>query len=197
MSKETPRVPAKSSLLLWAALALPGVYFTFGFWQGSSFYGEYIHRTGDFSVKLLIVTMAVTPLSLVFGNASWVCWLRRNRRYLGVACFCYALLHTAAYLLEQPMDRILRESTEIPIGTGWLALSIMLPLALTSNDLSLRLLRRNWKLLHRLVYAVAALTFLHWVLTAFDPVAAYWHLGVLAGLECIRLGYARGRRSHR
>ena len=77
--------------------------------------------------------------------------------------------------------------------TGWLALVVMLVLAATSNDASVRRLGRRWPLLHRTVYAAAALSFVHWILSAFDPVPGYIHLGVLAGLEAIRLLRPRAR----
>ena len=63
----------------------------------------------------------------------------------------------------------------------------MLVLAATSNDAAVRSLRARWKWLHRAVYVAAALTFGHWVLTAFDPTTAYVHLGILAALQALRL----------
>ena len=60
-------------------------------------------------------------------------------------------------------------------------------LAATSNKLSVRKLGARWKVLHRLVYAGAILTFLHRVMLAFDPVAGYIHAGVLLVLESLRL----------
>ena len=77
------------------------------------------------------------------------------------------------------------------MATGWVAFLIMLALAATSNDRSVRLLRRRWKWLHRAVYLVAVLAFAHWILTAFDPWPGVWHLGVLAVLEGIRLWLVR------
>jgi sulfoxide reductase heme-binding subunit YedZ len=50
-----------------------------------------------------------------------------------------------------------------------------------------RWLKRNWKRLHRLVYLGAALALAHWMLTAFDPLAAYIHAGVLIAIEALRL----------
>ncbi|MEX2458656.1 MAG: hypothetical protein WD770_06685, partial [Actinomycetota bacterium] len=62
---------------------------------------------------------------------------------------------------------------------------IMLALALTSNDASLRRLGHGWKILHRAVYVAALLSFAHWVLSAFNPTPGYIHLGVLAALELL------------
>ena len=77
--------------------------------------------------------------------------------------------------------------------TGWLAFAIFLPLALTSNDASVRMLGRSWKRLHRAVYAAAVLSFAHWILEAFDPAVAYAHLAVLAAIQSARLAPAARR----
>jgi sulfoxide reductase heme-binding subunit YedZ len=71
--------------------------------------------------------------------------------------------------------------------SGWLAVGILLLLAATSNDASVRWLKRRWQLLHRAAYIAAILSFAHWVLSAFDPVPGYLHFAVLAILETIRL----------
>jgi sulfoxide reductase heme-binding subunit YedZ len=78
--------------------------------------------------------------------------------------------------------------------TGWLAFVIFVPLALTSNDLSLRLLRRGWKSLHRFAHLAALLTLAHWVLTAFDPFLGWCHVAALAGLEAWRFAKSYGPR---
>lgn len=174
--------------LVWAVLALPGLYFTYRYVQGATFYGEYLHATGELAARLLIVAMAITPLRLLFPNATWVRWLARRRRWIGVAAFGYSLLHAVAYLVRQAeLARIAEDAAEAAMWTGWLALLVMLALAATSNDLSVRRLGRRWKWLHRTVYVAAVLTFAHWILAAFDPLAGAVHLGALAALEAIRL----------
>jgi sulfoxide reductase heme-binding subunit YedZ len=183
-----PRLsPPIETGLLWALLALPGAFMTYRYVQGTTFYGEYLHATGELGARLLIVTMAVTPLRLMFANAAWTRWLVRRRRYLGVAAFGYALLHATAYLQRQSPAVITKEAAELALATGWVALLVMLLLAATSSDAAVRLLGRRWKWLHRAVYAAAVLTFAHWILTAFDPLPGAAHLGVLAALEAIRV----------
>jgi sulfoxide reductase heme-binding subunit YedZ len=178
-------------------LALPGAVMTYRYAAGITFYGEYLHATGELAARLLIVAMAVTPLKLAFPNAAWITWLARRRRQIGIAVFGYALLHAAAYLDRQPVGTVAAQALEIGMLTGWLAFVGLLALAATSNDASMRLLRRGWKLLHRAIYVVAVLTFAHWILTAFDPVPGALHLGVLAALEATRvwLMHASRRRS--
>lgn len=181
-----------SPYFFWLVLALPAAVQTARYWQGAVFYGEYLHWTGQFAAQLLIATMAVTPLRLAFPAARGLQWLARRRRYLGVATFGYALLHTLAYL-ERADDwsKVVDEALGIAIGTGWIALVIFLLLAATSNDVSVRGLGRGWKRLHRTIHVAALLTFAHWILTAFDPLAGWLHLAVLALLESFRVWKSR------
>lgn len=183
-----------SPYFAWLVLAAPGAYWLQGYWRGTLFYGEVVHATGVFATQLLIATLAVTPLRRLLPRAGWLGWVRRRRRYLGVAAFAYAALHSVVYLLrQQSLERILQDLQATAMWTGWLALLIMLALAATSNDAAVRRLRRRWQLLHRSVYLVAGLGFAHWILSAFDPQAAYVYLLVLAALESVRLWRRPGR----
>jgi sulfoxide reductase heme-binding subunit YedZ len=174
--------------LLAALLAVPWTWLAFGYLTGRLFYGELIHASGEWAIWTLLAALAVSPLRRLFPRQAWTAWLLPRRRYLGVASFAYALLHAAVYVLRLgELPRILAEALEAGMLTGWLAFAIFVPLALTSNDRSVRRLGRAWKRLHRLVYAAAVLSFAHWVLVAFDPTAAYAHLAVLALLEAVRL----------
>lgn len=180
--------------VFWGLLSLPGLYWLVAYWRERIFYGEFIHLSGDFAVQLLIATLTITPLRRVFPKAKWVRWLLSRRRYLGVAAFAYGLLHTLVYL-QRKVDPglILDEAKDSGMWTGWLALLIMLALASTSNNYSVRRLQRNWQKLHRTVYVAAALVFAHWILTAFDPTTAYWYLAVLVLLILIRLVFGHWR----
>lgn len=176
-----------ASWFAWLLLALPGAVLTYRYATGATFYGEYLHATGELAVRLLILAMAVTPLKVVLPSAAWLRWLARRRRYVGVAAFGYSLLHAGAYLERQALATIIEEAGQLALAAGWIAFIVMLVLAATSNDAAVRSLRARWKWLHRAVYVAAALTFAHWVLTAFDPTTAYVHLGVLAALQALRL----------
>ena len=178
-----------SRTVVWAVLSLPLVVFCWQYVSGTIFYGEFIHITGEFSARLLILTLAVTPLRLLMPKRRWTAWLVKQRRYLGVAAFGYAVPHMVAYLvrLSDDVARIVAEGLEPGMLTGWIAMLIFLALAVTSNNTSVRGLGRRWKSLHRLVYVAAILTFLHWILTAFDPLAAYVHAGLLLAIESVRL----------
>ena len=173
---------------LWLVLAAPWAVMTVRYVTGGLYYGEFIHATGEFSARLLIVTLAVTPLRLMFPKPGWTMWLLQNRRYLGVATFAYAVPHLVAYLWKlADVSKILEEGAEPGMWTGWIALIILLAPAITSNIYSTRKLGRRWKILHRFVYLAAILTFVHWVLVAFDPVSGLVHAGVLIALETYRV----------
>lgn len=183
--------------VLAALLALPWALLALGYATGRLFYGEVIHASGDWAIWCLMAAMAVSPLRKLFPRRAWTAWLLPRRRYLGVAAFAYALLHAAVYVLRLgDLPKVLAAALEAGMLTGWLGFAIFVPLALTSNDRSVRRLGRVWKLLHRWVYAAAVLSFAHWILVAFDRTAALAHLAVLAGLELTRL-VAGGSKSRR
>jgi sulfoxide reductase heme-binding subunit YedZ len=188
-----------SRLALWILLAAPGLYWLVSYWRDPLAYGEVVHATGVLAAQLLIFTLAITPIARLMPAARWIGWLRRRRRYLGVAAFGYALLHAVVYFERQPaFVDIFDDAKMSAMWTGWAALAIMLPLAATSNNQAMRWLRWRWQLLHRAVYIAAVLSFLHWVLSAFDPVPGYIHFALLAVLETLRLGLVSRRlRTHR
>jgi sulfoxide reductase heme-binding subunit YedZ len=183
-------IPA-SRQLLWLLLSLPAVWILYR-WAATPDlygYGHAIGDSGDWAAWLLIVTLAVTPVRLLFRGRKWSTWLMQHRRDLGVASFAYAAGHTVIYLADQPSAQTVLADLGLPeLLVGWLALALFVPLAATSNDFSTRRLKRSWKRLHRLVYPAAILTFLHWVLAAFDPTTAYIHVGILAAIEIVRIG---------
>lgn len=178
----------KSRHLLWAALGLPVAIQTYRYFAEGIYYGEYLHWTGIWATYLLIATLAVTPMRLVFGAADWMRWIGRHRRDLGVASFAYALAHAIAYILRQAeVALIVDEARSADMLTGWIALLLFLPLALTSNDYAVRRLKKRWKMLHRLIYVAALLTLAHWVLTAYDPTTGYFALAIVVVLLAMRV----------
>jgi len=174
-------------VFVWAVLFVPLLVLCWQYTTGVLFYGEFIHITGDWSARLLILTLLVTPLRRLLPQQRWTVWLFRQRRYLGVATFAYAVPHLVAYLVKlSDIARIVSEGIEPGMLTGWVALLIFAALAITSNNTSVRRLGKRWKSLHRFVYAAAVLTFLHWILLAFDPLQGYIHAGVLLVIQALR-----------
>ncbi len=180
-----------SPYLLWLILALPsvGIAYEAATADSARVYHALLHPTGEFAARFLIIGMMATPLMLLFKGWRGPRWLVRNRRYFGVAAFCYAALHTGFYLLSEPLSRVLSEATEFDIWTGWVAFAIFVPLAMTSTDAMMRALGVWWKPLQRWTYGAAVLTLLHWA-SLHDwrsPEAAMIHFGPLAALTAYRI----------
>ncbi len=158
-----------------------------------------LHRTGDWTLRLLLLTLAVTPLRRWTG---WS-WLLQFRRLLGLLAFAYALLHGLTYLvLDRGLlwDEIVVDVLKRPYVTfGAAALLLMVPLALTSTRAMMRRLGRNWQRLHRLVYGVGVLGVLHFLwLTKVDRVEPIVYALLLAVLLLARVPGSlrwRGRRA--
>ena len=182
-----------SAPVLWVVLAAPGALLLQRYAVGAISYGEFIHWSGDISVWLLIATLAVSPLRRVM-RGGFSLWLGKRRRDLGVAVFGYAAGHLLAYLLRKTDAALIwKEGVEPGLLTGWVAFAIFVALALTSNGASLRWLKAGWRRLHWLVYPGAILTAAHWLLTAFDPMAAIAHAVIIAILLALRFLPARSR----
>ncbi len=182
-----------SKYWIWAILAVPAMYILGRYLNDSISYGQVIHETGNWSVGLLSLALAVTPLRRVLPEARWPRWIMTHRRAFGVASFVYAAFHTLTYVQRKwGYGYILKEGVEPDLLTGWIALVIFLMLAITSNDKSVRLLRKNWQRLHRTVYIAAGLVFAHWILTAFERQTAYICLAALCVVESLRL-FRKGR----
>ena len=162
----SPRTNALKLWGLWALLAVPGVAVLVQDALTSGKY-EYLRWTGLLSVWFLLVTMAVTPLRRLVPQLAWVQWLRKNRRYLGVASFWYASLHLAYFLKEASVVSFLRSFVRLEIITGWIAWFIFIALTITSFDAMIRRMGPTaWRRLHWHVYTAALLTALHWVTTS-------------------------------
>ena len=97
----------KSRPFLWLVLALPGLWMLwhYAMTPDEYSYGQIIGDSGDWAAWLLMVTLAVTPVRLLFRRQAWAQYLLRHRRDLGVASFAYALGHTVIYLLRKADPR--------------------------------------------------------------------------------------------
>jgi len=118
---------------------------------------------GDWTLRFLLITLAVTPLRRISG----LNWLLKLRRMLGLYAFSYALLHFASYVwLDQFFDwnAIWKDIIKRPfITVGFASLLLLFPLAATStNAMIKRLGGRRWQMLHRAVYAIGMFAVLHY-----------------------------------
>lgn len=150
-----------------------------------------LRSTGEWTLRLLCLALAVTPLRVMAGLPA----LARFRRILGLLVYCYAALHLLSYCAFDMgfewRDIALDIAKRPFILVGFLAFTMLTPLALTSFDRAIRALgARRWQALHRLVYAVAGLGVLHffWMRSGkndFAEVVVY--AAVLGGLLAWRL----------
>ena len=153
---------------------------------------DILDRFGNWAIRLIMITLAVTPLRQITG---WN-WLTRFRRMLGLLTFFYALMHFLTWLL---LDRglavdpafewaaILEDLTERPFITiGFAALLLLTAMAVTSTNGMRRRMRRAWDKLHYSVYAVGVLGVWHyWWQVKKDTSDAWIYAVILAAL----LGY--------
>lgn len=163
--------------LLWAALADR---------LGANPAEALIRGLGDWTLRLLCLTLAVTPLRQALGlNA-----LARWRRGLGLWSFGYGCVHLLAWAwLDMGLDPqvIAADIVKRPfIAAGMTALALMTPLAATSFDRAVRWLGgQRWRALHRAVYGIALLALLHffWMRSGKrDYAEVVFYAGLVAAL---------------
>jgi len=144
------------------------------------------HETGEWTLRFLLLTLMITPLRRLSGKS----WLIKLRRMLGLYAFFYACLHFITYIwFDQYFDwvEIIKDIPKRPfITVGFTAFVLLIPLAITSNNKMMRLLKKNWIKLHKLVYVIAVLGILHflWLVKADtqEPL-------IYASILLILLGY--------
>ena len=123
-------------------------------------------ETGEWTLRLLLITLAITPLRQITNRVSFI----RYRRMLGLFALLYASLHFLSwmiFLLGFRFFAIMEELVERPyITIGFSAYLILLVLGITTPKAMVRKLGKNWKRLHRLVYVAAILGTIHllWIL---------------------------------
>lgn len=153
-----------------------------------------MHITGEWSLRLLLLTLLVAPLR------QWSGWplLLKLRRMLGLYAFFYACVHLASFChfyVGWTLSILGEELVERPyITVGFAAWLLMLPLALTSTRAMQRRLRRNWLRLHRLVYPAAVLACCHLLWQARSDIGEAL---VYAALTALLLGWRVRRFSTR
>lgn len=175
--------------LLWTLLAVPAAILLHRWATDSGLWaGDLLRPTGEWSARLIVLALMLTPLSMLLPGRAWVKWLLSHRRAVGVAAFGYALLHLFFYVLDMETVRNMLAEVGAPaIWTGWAALLCLLPMALTSNDAAMRALKAGWKRLQRLAYPAALLTLAHWILVHDGRVAALISFAPLAALQFYRI----------
>ncbi|MGI9480401.1 MAG: sulfite oxidase heme-binding subunit YedZ [Hyphomicrobiaceae bacterium] len=178
----------------WALLSLPalpmlGLLIST---RDPTVYHRLLHPTGEFAARFMILAMMITPLVMLLPSWRGPRWLRQRRRYIGVAAFSYALVHTVFYLIDAGSVAFsLSELTKTAIWSGWLAMLIFMPLAITSTDGWVREMGSLWKTLQRTIYIAALATLLHWAALhewgGVGPALVHFlPLGLLTGYRIFR-----------
>lgn len=151
--------------------------------------------TGRWTLRLLLVTLAVTPVRRLFH------WNRviQFRRMLGLFAFFYASLHLLTYVvLDQFFDwqTIVEDVAKRPfITAGFGAFVLLTPLAITSTQGWIRRLGRRWTQLHMLIYAAATLAVVHFIWKVKSDLRSPARYAVILGiLLAFRLAWAAGKR---
>jgi sulfoxide reductase heme-binding subunit YedZ len=194
----SPRAVGAIKAVLFVAALLPlarlvaGVV-AFPEWLGTN-PAEYVTRSlGDWTLRFLLLTLAITPLRRLTGRH----WLLRLRRMLGLFAFFYGVVHFVSFISFDHVflvGEILKDIVKRPfITVGVAALILMTPLALTSTNAMVRRLgARRWTALHRLVYAIAILGVVHfWMMVKRDVTEPAIYAAVLAILLGYRVAAAR------
>ena len=180
------RMPVWSVYLV---LAVPAVYFFYLALTGALSIEPIKaleHKLGEFGLQLLIFGLFITPLRRYLGLN-----LLRFRRAIGVMTYYYITLHLLVWLIldVQVPSAILQDIVKRPyITIGMLAFVGMTPLAFTSNSYAVRKLGQSWRKLHRLVYVIAVLGAVHFIMLVkglqFEPII---YLGIILTLLALRL----------
>lgn len=195
-----------AKLAAHAACALPLALLGLAIWRqdlGPDPVAQLEHELGRWALRLLLATLAITPLRRLTGLNQLV----HYRRMLGLWAFAYASAHFAVYLgldLGGYWAQVFGEIAKRPfITVGFAAWLLLLPLAATSTRAAMRRLGRRWGQLHRIAYAAGVLAVLHFVwvvksgknIARLEPVvyAALLALLLLARVPWRRLAQALRR----
>lgn len=153
---------------------------------------EAIHQTGDWTIRFLLLSLAVAPLRRI---ANWP-KLIQVRRMLGLAALAYALAHFTLYIADQKWN-LWRVGSEIALRVyltiGFSALLGLVALGATSTDAMIKRLGANWNRLHRIVYAIGILGAIHFFMqTKADVYQATLMSGLFILLMLYRIAHWRG-----
>ena len=153
------------AVLLWRFFGpTPGDMSTRGVRLGANPIEKITHATGDWTLRFLLITLAITPLRKLLGVPALI----RFRRMFGLFAFFYACLHFTTYIWLDKFFNLHEMLADVAkrkfITVGFAAFILLIPLALTSTAGSIRRLGgKRWQALHRLIYVSAIAGVIHYV----------------------------------
>ena len=164
-------LPLKAAVL--AASFIPGAvlvwWWTHGMLGGRPVL-EAVHRTGDWAIRYLLISLAITPAARVLDLPR----LLQVRRITGLTALAYALAHLTLYVVDSNF-RLGFVASEIALRfyltIGFIVLLGLSALGITSTDGWIRKLGRSWKRLHRAIYVLAAIALLHYFIQSKSNVS--------------------------
>ncbi|MEE2684511.1 MAG: protein-methionine-sulfoxide reductase heme-binding subunit MsrQ [Pseudomonadota bacterium] len=167
---------------------LISVFKIFGFFDGlgANPIENLLHSYGKNGLNLILITLLITPIRQI----TKINYLIQFRRILGLAAFFYVLMHALTYIV---LDRELKWLSIIEdiiirpyITLGFIALILLIPLAITSTNKMQRLLKKNWGRLHKLIYLIGPLAVVHFFwqvrVTTLEPI-------IYSSILLLTLGY--------
>ena len=189
--------------ILHILLLFPAVLLLYGFFAGTIGVNpveSMTHVTGEWGLRILLLSLAITPLARITHSG----WLIQLRRLVGLYCFFYAFLHFSIYLvfdLSLDFGFLVEDILDRPyISVGFLAFVVLSLLAVTSP---IRIRQKmaqtviTWNRLHQLVYAAGILTIVHFLwITRVDDTEPLVYALILSLLLGYRIHTAY-RKSHR
>ena len=197
ISEQTLRMRLGKPLVFTACL-IPLVCYNYWFFTdslGANPIEAITRRAGDWALRFLLITLAISPLRKLTG------WheLARYRRMLGLFTFFYVCVHLSLYItLDKFFDlaEIIGDVIDRPfITVGFISFVLLIPLAVTSTTKMVEILQHRWTQLHRLVYVVAMLAVLHfWWMVKIDTREPAIYAAILAVLLGFRLTFYVKRR---
>jgi len=122
-----------------------------------------INHFGEWTLVFIFLTLSMSPLKKITNSLEWI----KFRRMLGLFTFFYASIHMLSYVgldyrfdFEPLIDDVLKKKFVFIGFSAWL---LMVPLAITSSDKMVKLLKQNWKKLHKLIYIISIFGVLHFI----------------------------------
>jgi sulfoxide reductase heme-binding subunit YedZ len=179
-------------IVAFLGACVPALWLAWRAWSGDLSaarpVNDAIHSTGNYAIWLVVISLSITPARRLFNAPKLI----NMRRTLGVAAFCYAALHLTLYFVQEKFDlaKILSEiALRIYLTIGFVALIGLIALAATSTDgMIKRLGGPRWNKLHKIVYAIAILGIIHFLMqTKLDITESVMVAGFLLWLLGYRL----------